>query len=120
MGQLRTTWQNTKKWSDDAASGKIPFPSSYPASNHAKTKQIMKTFSSGFGPALDKVEAAYKKKNDADTKKYADAALTLPARSAPHPATVALAPALSLSTRMPNCGAVSPRRTSWSRGPDTT
>jgi hypothetical protein len=38
---------------------------------------LLKGFTDGFGPALDKVEAAYKKKDDANTKKYADAALKI-------------------------------------------
>src|SRR6266853_3411390 len=44
----------------------------------------------------------------------------LPARSCPHPATVALAPALPLSALTPNYAAVSPRRTLWPRCPGTT
>src|ERR1700681_260175 len=40
-----------------------------------------------------------------------------PARSAPHPASAALAPALPLSTQTPNYGVVSPRKILWLRGP---
>jgi hypothetical protein len=75
VGQLRTTWQNIKKWSDDAAAGKNSAGRGH--ADSGKTKALIKTFTGGFGKALDKVEAAHKAKKDADTKKFADAALTI-------------------------------------------
>jgi hypothetical protein len=75
MGELRKIWQNTKKWSDDVASGKITFD--FSSTDGGNTKTLIKSFSNGFGPALDKVEKAFKAKNDAETKKTAAAALTI-------------------------------------------
>jgi hypothetical protein len=75
MGKLRDTWRNTKKWSEDVANGKIQFD--FAGIDSGGTKKAIKKFTDGFGPALDKVEKAYKAKNDADTKKLADGALKI-------------------------------------------
>ncbi len=76
MGALRTKWQLAKKWSEDCAAGKIPLEGIEKADSSA-IKTVMKTFTGGFGPTLDKLEKAYKDKKDADVKKYADAALKI-------------------------------------------
>jgi hypothetical protein len=75
MGQLRDTWKRTKKWSEDVASGKITFD--FSGGDAGGTKKAIKSFTEGFGGALDNVEKAFKAKKDADTKKLADKALTI-------------------------------------------
>ena len=63
MSDYRDMWKGVKKFCA--------------AQNDDATKKLLKTFSKGLGPKLDATAAAFKKKDDANTKKHAKAALDI-------------------------------------------